>query len=206
MPADSVKIPTEPPPRTGLDPLRAVAEAACAGDRRAARELLSAVGPLVLRTARVMLGASNPDVEDVVQESLAGLMQSLRSFRFDCTVLHFATRIAVHRASAWRRGVRRAPNAVERNTDTLSSDESPSKEVRLDVRRRLVRELLDTLPESQAEALTMHVMLGYSVDEVAEATGVPLNTVRSRLRLAKDALRERIERHPYLAGSLGGEA
>jgi RNA polymerase sigma-70 factor (ECF subfamily) len=40
------------------------------------------------------------------------------------------------------------------------------------------------------------------MEEVAEATGVPLNTVRSRLRLAKEALRRRILEDPALAATL----
>ncbi len=36
------------------------------------------------------------------------------------------------------------------------------------------------------------------VQEVADATGVPVNTVRSRMRLAKEALRRRIEADPDL--------
>jgi RNA polymerase sigma-70 factor (ECF subfamily) len=37
---------------------------------------------------------------------------------------------------------------------------------------------------------------------VAEATHVPLNTVRSRVRLAKTALKRRIEADPMLVAAL----
>jgi DNA-directed RNA polymerase specialized sigma24 family protein len=40
------------------------------------------------------------------------------------------------------------------------------------------------------------------MEEVAKMTGVPLNTVYSRLRLAKDALRSRVARDPVLAEML----
>ena len=45
-------------------------------------------------------------------------------------------------------------------------------------------------------------MIGWSLAEMAEATGAPLNTVRSRLRLGKEALRRRIEGDPALAEEL----
>jgi RNA polymerase sigma-70 factor (ECF subfamily) len=61
-----------------------------------------------------------------------------------------------------------------------------------------IRELLSTLPENQAETLALRVVLGMSLGEVASATGVPLNTVRSRIRLAREALMERIEANPTL--------
>lgn len=67
----------------------------------------------------------------------------------------------------------------------------------------LLRELLEDLPEPQAEALALRTMLGYSLKEVAAVTNAPVNTVRSRLRLAKEALRRRIEADPELLAELG---
>ena len=77
--------------------------------------------------------------------------------------------------------------------------------VPVEARRRteLLRGLLETLPPDQAETLSLRTILGYSLEEIAEATGVPQNTVRSRLRLAKEALRARIEANPALAEELG---
>jgi RNA polymerase sigma-70 factor (ECF subfamily) len=56
----------------------------------------------------------------------------------------------------------------------------------------IVRDLLDELPEPLAEALALHTVLGYTVGEIAQASRAPVETVRSRLRLAKQALRKRI--------------
>jgi RNA polymerase sigma-70 factor (ECF subfamily) len=47
-------------------------------------------------------------------------------------------------------------------------------------------------------------MLSWSLEEVASATGAPVNTVRSRVRLAKEALRKRIEADPSLTDDLEG--
>jgi RNA polymerase sigma-70 factor (ECF subfamily) len=59
--------------------------------------------------------------------------------------------------------------------------------------------LLDELPPAQAEVLVFHCALGFTVEEVASAVGRPAETVRSRLRLAKQALREKIEASSELA-------
>ena len=48
----------------------------------------------------------------------------------------------------------------------------------------------------------LRVVMGFSLAEVAEATGAPINTVRSRVRLSKEALRRRIEEDPALAETL----
>jgi DNA-directed RNA polymerase specialized sigma24 family protein len=52
----------------------------------------------------------------------------------------------------------------------------------------LARELCDALPPVQAEALALHCVLGYTMNEVASICGAPLETVRSRLRTARSAL------------------
>ena len=59
--------------------------------------------------------------------------------------------------------------------------------------------MLDELPPPQAEVLILHCALDFTVDETAAAMGRPVETVRSRLRLAKRALRERIGESAELA-------
>ena len=59
--------------------------------------------------------------------------------------------------------------------------------------RRCVRDLLARLPHDQAEVLALHVVLGHSLPEVSQSTSIPLNTVKSRLRLAKQALRRHLD-------------
>lgn len=44
---------------------------------------------------------------------------------------------------------------------------------------------------------------GGSIEDTAKATDLPINTVRSRLRLAKARLRARIERNPCLREVFG---
>jgi RNA polymerase sigma-70 factor (ECF subfamily) len=41
--------------------------------------------------------------------------------------------------------------------------------------------------------------LGHSVEEIAEATRTPINTVRSRLRAARAAMRDKIASHARFA-------
>ena len=74
-------------------------------------------------------------------------------------------------------------------------------------RRELLKRLLTELPAAQADTMVLRVALGHSIEEVSEITASPVNTVRSRLRLAKETLRRRIERDPHRAEllSLGEE-
>lgn len=186
-----------------LDPHGELARAAADGDLTAMRQLLDAVAPRVLRVVRSVLGGSSPDAEDVAQESLIALVRALPAFRGECPADGYAARIAVRTAVAARKRrlgreqrLRELPQAIEQT-------EPPAAEhYAAELRKDLIRELLGELPEAQAETLALRVVLGCSLEEIASATGAPLNTVRSRLRLAKQALKERIEADAELAEKL----
>jgi len=184
-------------------------EQAVEGDTAATGALLKALAPAMIRAAHQLLGASHPDLDDVVQQALIGLVQALPGFRNECTVAHFACRIVARTAVAARRrqGLRAERQDDEVDVDALALPAAATADgVDAERRRELVRGLLSTLPEEQAETLALRVVLGFSLDEVAEATGVPMNTVRSRVRLAKAALRRRIEAQPGLLEALEVES
>lgn len=191
------------PSRPLLPPTELV-DRAVKGDTAATGQLLKQLAPSMIRAARSLLGSTNADVDDVVQQSLIGLVQALPTFRGECSLPHFASRIVARTALASRRraAIRadRADGSIE--PDSFGVDPSQHDALEAERRRALVRELINTLPEEQAETLALRVVLGFSLEEVAEATHVPLNTVRSRVRLAKTALKRRIEADPMLVAAL----
>lgn len=186
-----------------------LAKVAAAGDMRATRDLLEQVTPRMSRSVQVVLGYGSPEVEDVVQQSLIAFVQALPSFRGECEPVHFASRIAVRTAVAARKRVRLQSQRTDAEVDmeTLASDGAqPSEQFRAARRKKLVLDLLNDIPDEQAESIALRFVLGWSLGDVAKATGVPVNTVRSRLRLAKEALRRRIEQNPQMAEELGVDA
>jgi len=54
---------------------------------------------------------------------------------------------------------------------------------------------LEELPAEQREAVVMRIWSGMTLEEVAVAMGVPLNTAASRYRYALEKLRERLKAH-----------
>jgi RNA polymerase sigma-70 factor (ECF subfamily) len=178
-----------------------LARTAAGGDVRATRRLLQIVAPRVARVVRAVMGSRHAEVEDAAQLALIGFVQALPAFRGECDPSQFAARIAVRTAGAVRRRARTRGGAEDRGID-VDGLEAPPQEVEAARRRETVRTLLDSLPEEQSEVLVLRVMLGWALKEIAEASGAPLNTVRSRLRLAKEALRRRIAEDPSLAAGL----
>jgi RNA polymerase sigma-70 factor (ECF subfamily) len=168
------------------------------------------VVPRLLRVVRRVLGAGHPDLEDVTYEAAHAVVSALPRFRGDGTVLHFACRVAVltamnvrRREAAEKRACSVAGGDPEHCADLAPSPEQTTSAASL---APLVREMLSELPETLAETLTLHVVLGYTIAEIAQSSGAPVETVRSRLRLAKRALRKRALDHPALREVLEADA
>lgn len=190
------------------DPLAPVAERAGKGDRQAVETLLLELGSAFLHTVRRVLGAHHPSVEDVAQEAALGFAQRLPTFRGECTVRHFAMRVALRTALKARRHF-----AVRSRIGDFSSSEeetldhhgtSPLEAAISEQRRRVVRAVLDDLTEQIAEAMALHFMLGFTVPEIAEIQAVSQNTVWSRLKLGKRSLKKALTRDERLGELLKG--
>jgi RNA polymerase sigma factor (sigma-70 family) len=205
QPTAALVVPLRPP-----DDLLGVARAAGRGDGDAAATLIAEVAGGMLRVVRKVLGYAHPDVDDVTQDAVLALLRSLETFRGACRVEHFARRIALLTALGARRRARvraREAEAEGSAIDELPDDQlSPLATTVASRRRGLVRQLLDELPEPIAEALALHFILDHTVDEIAEAASVPANTVWSRLRLGKQALRRKLAADARLAEMLGESA
>jgi RNA polymerase sigma-70 factor (ECF subfamily) len=186
--------------------LAELAQKACAHDQNATRALVIAVGPSMLRAIRRVLGPAAGDSEDVLQDAVEGLVRALPTFRGACTVLHFACRVAVLSGLAWRRQwnfrARFSADMPQAAEDAPGTQPSPAEALSTSRQREALVALLDDLPPAQAEVVLLHCGLGFSVQEIADAAGCPIETVRSRLRLSKQSLRARIGASQTLAATL----
>lgn len=194
---------SDPPLLEGKrDELAELGRAVSSGDQAALRTFLASIVPPLLRVARRVLGPGHPDIEDVAYEAAYAVVHGLPRFRGEGTVLHFACRVAVLSSMNVRRrdaAQKRARARQACDVDSVEAGEPDPEQLAVSgALVAIVRELLDTLPPPLAEALALHNMLGYTVSEVAELSGAPVETVRSRLRLAKQALRRRVLGHPQL--------
>jgi RNA polymerase sigma factor (sigma-70 family) len=185
------------------DDLAALVTGCRRGERDATATLLTAVGPSMLQMVRRVLGGSEPDVEDVFQESLMALLKALPVFRGDCSTRHFGCRIATLTALKARRRKHAGIQEVLAADDEDPSESADARDFALaSCRRQILRQLLDELPGVQAEALVLHHIAGLTIEEIAGTLGAPAETVRSRLRLARTALRERAAADPSLIALL----
>lgn len=163
----------------------------------------------MLRAIRQVMGTNHADLEDLLQEASLNLLEGLRRFSGNCSVLHFACRVAVltamnarRRQAATKRSWRWLPTV---EIETLPASQiHPDRSLYERSAMTAVRDLMTTLPLAQAEALALHCVLGCTIEEVASALSVPQETIRSRLRLSKQALRKHVMQDAKLTEIVDG--
>ncbi|MBV9947166.1 MAG: RNA polymerase sigma factor [Myxococcales bacterium] len=160
---------------------------------------------VILRIVRVVLGAEDPDEEDLVQTSVEKwwvLAMATRD-RDNRRLLQLAAVIARNVAIDARRQRTRARRICGPEADGPEDD--PSEAAGVDVERVIIaRENLEWLGrtlQSMRPALStvmyMHDVLGHELDEIAEALGISGSAAQSRLVRA----RRRLTTRPWAAAN-----
>ena len=137
------------------------------------------------------MGAQHAELEDTIQDCLIDVTRALPSYRFEGNLIGYVSKIAVRRALvARRRSVARVRHLqlLEDLRDQAAVDPGIGDIERAEVMRDLIRRLRPI----QAETLVLRAVLGFSMEEIAGLTEVSVNTVKTRLRLGKTALRRLI--------------
>jgi RNA polymerase sigma-70 factor (ECF subfamily) len=95
-----------------------------------------------------------------------------------------------------RLNVRPEGSAVELNEALQTTAHPDGLDDLLDARRRqeVVRSVLAGLPAPQREALELAYFGGLTQQEIAEKTGTPLGTIKTRMRLGLLKMREELRR------------
>jgi RNA polymerase sigma-70 factor (ECF subfamily) len=170
--------------------------AAKAGDRKALEDLLGRHQGRVYRFGRKMC-RDEEDAADVLQETLLAAARTLPEFREASSVSTWLYTIARSFCIKRRRTSKFAPAAVE----SLDRDEagavadparSPEEAVAGRQLQRALDEAIAALEPMYREVLVLRDVEGLPAAEVAEALGLSVEAVKSRLHRARMAVRERV--------------
>lgn len=169
-----------------------IAERLRAGDDSALAEAFERHAPLVLGLARRVTG-SRTMAEDVVQEVFTLLWTQPQQFDPERGSLRAYLGVIAHRRSvdAVRSAARR--QAREEKVESLELPDRWCDHSDASAVAHVVRGAIQRLPEDQRRAVELAFWQGMTQHEVAEALGIPMGTVKSRLRLANAKLRDWLE-------------
>lgn len=144
------------------------------------------------------------DAEDILQDVFYELIEAYRLMQPIEQVGAWLYRVARNRIiDRFRKQVRAAGNEIRAATEEEESfqledllpsrDAGPEAEYARNVLFEELEAAIDDLPEEQRSVFVAHEMEGRSFKEIAEDTGVNINTLLSRKRYAVLNLRQRLK-------------
>jgi RNA polymerase sigma-70 factor (ECF subfamily) len=147
------------------------------------REIYDAHAAFVVRCLRY-LGVPSSELDDALQEVFLVVHRRLASFEPGTSFRSWLYAIAINIARHARR--RRPSQPLDEATDPLRMrDDARRVEARLEVLR-----LLATLDDEKREAVVLYHLEQLTLQEIADATGVPLQTAYSRVKAGVKQLEE----------------
>ena len=187
------------------------------GDRTAFAALVRRHQKPLYNFAFRQLGAQSA-AEDVVQDAFVRVVQSAADFKHEArftTWVYTITRnlcIDQMRKRALRRHASlddarpgrggeegEGPTLGEQTADTRASVEREATGTELKER---IAKAVDALPEDQREVFLLRELSNLPFKEIAEITGVPENTVKSRMRYALERLQQALSEYEEYARAL----
>jgi len=165
------------------------------GDLRAFQALYRRNGASLHRYL-LRMTRTQPEAEELFQDVWLAVVRAHGGWRPEASFRTFLFTIANRRLTdRLRKRSRRMGEIfafpIEDAADQLiSSEPDPAAAADAADLGRALMVAIAALPEAQRQAFLLQVEGGLSLEEIAEATGAPTETVKSRLRYARQRLRE----------------
>jgi RNA polymerase sigma-70 factor (ECF subfamily) len=162
-------------------------------DRSAFVRLFDHFAPRI-KSYLMRLGSDAASAEEIAQDAMVTLWRKAELFdRSKSSVGTWLFRIARNRKIDLLR--RDRTNALDAHDPMLLPAAAPDPDATTDAARLegLVRRAFDALPADQRRLVDLAFFEGRSHSEIAAQTGIPLGTVKSRIRLAFSRLRRALE-------------
>lgn len=154
------------------------------GDQDAFAELVIRYKGLVFRHAFGMLG-DRGEAEDAAQEIFIKAYLALSKLDDVHAFSSWLMRIASNLCKDKLKQRTKAIEAKEILEDTIPDDAAGDPNLKLSMQEALARLSVD-----HREILLLHDVQGFRYEEIAELTGIPIGTVKSRLFSARMSLRK----------------
>jgi len=168
--------------------------ALAARDLAALASLYDRYGRVAYALAYRILGEAEA-AEDVVHDGFLSAWRGAASYRAERgNVRGWLLSIVHHRAvDVLRRKTTFRPAPLE-VAEQRPADDDTAEEATRNVEHATVRAALEALPQAQRRTIELAYFGGYTHVELAEIMGVPLGTVKGRMRIGLQKLRRALDR------------
>lgn len=166
---------------------------AASGDAQAFHDLFQTYAPRV-KSYMMRQGADPNTAEELAQETLLTVWRKAALYSGEkgsptTWIFTIARNLRIDRLRkevAWQ-------ELPDGHDEEASDDTPPDEAVSERERQERVQTALSSLPADQQEVVTLSYIDGLSHSEIAERLNLPLGTVKSRMRLAYQKIREAVE-------------
>ncbi len=131
------------------------------------------------------------EAEEVTQEVFLTVYRKLKSFKFKSSLKTWVYRIAVNMAIdyAKKKSKQQDHTVLYENNNKLNKTiDSVSEEIEREEQKKTISTLLEALSPDQRACIVLRSIEGLSYQEIAESLNININTVRSRLKRAREKL------------------
>lgn len=161
--------------------------ARCAAGDREAFDLLATRHQQRMYAICRRITCSDSDAFDALQNALLQAWQHIGAFQGTARIGTWLYRIATNAAIDEVRGRRRRPAPAPDPVDPTTAPDPVADRV---ARRLTVDQAMRRLPPQFRAAVVLREYLGLSYQEIAEARGIPVDTVKSQISRGRQALVE----------------
>ena len=167
-------------------------------------QVIAAYGPDILRFCRITAGNST-EGDELYQDTMLILLEKQNQLDASQNVKSYALSVAVKLWKNRQRTLARRLHLVPQESleeltqrgiqtgETASPEESLLQKSQAELQRELIRRL----PQRYRLPLHLHYSADLPVKEIAKLMKLPESTVKTRLRRAKEQLRQKLEETDY---------
>lgn len=173
-----------------------------AGDKDAFGVLYNNTYNQVFYTVKSMI-KDDDAVCDILQDSYVKAFLHMDSFKGDDKFLPWIKQIAANTARDWLK--KKKPMlftdlndddddmAFEEQIEDEREENIPEKLIEQKETIRIVREIVDSLPDDQRAVIGMYYYENMSVNDIASAMGASQSAIKSRLKYGRDKIKAKVE-------------
>lgn len=148
------------------------------------------------------LGLAASDAEDVFQEVFIVVARRLAEFDGRARIETWLFRICIRKVHNHRRRAHRRREQLEEKPaeDCETSATPPDRAAEARQQQEQLQRILDAMAPTKRTILLMYEVEELSVGEIAETLGLPVGTVHSRLRAARQEFEKLARRNEVVEG------
>jgi RNA polymerase sigma-70 factor (ECF subfamily) len=180
-----------------LNDIALVTQVAVFHNKRAFDQLVKEYQSPVRRFFLTQTGGDSQLSDDLAQETFIKAYTSISQFRGTSSFLTWLIRIAYNVHYDYRRSTKPIQHTDELAPATLLAADRATASTQQPMLSNDINQALAQLNGEERACITLQMIDGYAIDEIADITGINKNTVKSHLRRGKEKMANYLRQNGY---------